>query len=108
MDNGLCNTVHTTVGIMDGNSGLARGEARRGVYSAYAHSPCARAGRRAGENPGQVRQPSERLEKPLAQEAPAIEAAHIVAGMLINPTEGAVLDSSGAIYRIIHSPYPFV
>ena len=37
-----------------------------------------------------------------------MEAAHVVAGMLINPTEGAVLDSSGAIYRIIHLPYPFV
>ena len=30
-----------------------------------------------------------------------------MAGMLINPTEGAVLDSSGGIYRIIHLPYPF-
>ena len=29
-------------------------------------------------------------------------------GMLINPTEGAVLESSGGIYRIIHLPYPFV
>ena len=105
--NRLCNTVHTTVGIVYGNSGLLRGEARRSVYSASAHTPCVRAGRRAGKNPGQVRQPLERLEKPLAQEAPAIEAAHAVAGMLINLTEGAVLDSSGGFNRIIHLPYPF-
>jgi hypothetical protein len=108
MDNRLCNTVHPIVGIMYGNSGLARGDARRGVYSAYARTACVSAGRRARQNPGQVRQTSERLEKLLAQKAPAIEAAHVVTGMLVNSTEGAVLDSSGAIYRIIHLLYPFV
>jgi hypothetical protein len=106
-DNRLCNTVHSIVGITYGNSGLARGEARRGVYSAYARTPCVRARRRAGQNPGQVRQPSERLEKPLAKEASARLAAHAVAGMLINPTEGTVLDRRGGLYRIIHLPDPF-
>ena len=52
MDNRLCNTVHAIVGITYGNSGLVRGEAGRGVYSAYAHTPACVPGEELGRTPG--------------------------------------------------------